>query len=175
MSLNQKVFRLTKQESPKDIKQFEEPIPKINEYEVLIKVKAVSLNFRDFAIATNKYPFPVKDNVVPLSDGSGTVVEVGEKVVGLKKGDNVIGNFDASNIFGPQKTWNYGHGGPIDGFLRQYIALPATVATKIPDESKLTFPQMAALVATGVTAYNALYGNLPLKPGQTVLHFKVSC
>ncbi|KUF91161.1 hypothetical protein AM588_10009661 [Phytophthora nicotianae] len=60
-------------------------------------------------------------------------------------------------------------GGNVDGVLRQYIALPAQVLTKVPEESDVSFVQMASLVASGVTAWNALFGVQPLKAGQTVL------
>lgn len=80
-----------------------------------------------------------------------------------------IANFDVTNLYGPQQDWLNGLGGPIDGMLRQYIALPATCIVKIPATTSLTWGQLASLVCTGTTAWNALYGNLPLKPGQTVL------
>ena len=68
-----------------------------------------------------------------------------------------------------QQDWVHAHGGPIDGFLRQFAALPHTAVVKIPEHTKLSYAQMASLVCTGVTAWNALYGNIALKPGQTVL------
>lgn len=62
-----------------------------------------------------------------------------------------------------------GLGGPIDGMLAQYVNIPASAVIKIPKTTKLSWTQLAGLVCTGTTAWNALYGNLPLKPGQTVL------
>lgn len=106
---------------------------------------------------------------MPCSDGAGVVEEVGSDVEGLQVGDRVIANFDVRHFYDPQSDWLHGHGGPIDGVLRQYMAVPGDALTKIPAESTLSFAQMAALVCTGTTSWNALYGNLPLKPGQTVL------
>ena len=63
---------------------------KPSKYEVLIKVHAVSPNYRDIAVATSQYPFPVKDNLIPCSDAAGVVVEVGEGVKGIVKGDHVV-------------------------------------------------------------------------------------
>jgi NADPH:quinone reductase-like Zn-dependent oxidoreductase len=100
---------------------------------------------------------PIKEQVIPCSDAAGEVVKVGSSIQDLKTGDHVIGNFDVGNLYGPQPDWVHGHGGPIDGVLRQYIAFPGSAVTKIPAHSKLTFPQMASLVCTGVTAWNALY------------------
>ena len=53
--------------------------------------------------------------------------------------------------------------------LRQYVAVPAQAIVPIPKTTKLSWTQLAGLVCTGTTAWNALYGNLPLKPGQMVL------
>lgn len=163
------VFRLQERGSHHNLKQLEEPIPVIDKHEVLIKIRGISLNYRDIGIADGSYPFPVKEQVVPCSDAAGEVVEVGSSIDDLRVGAHVIGNFDVVNLYGPQADWKHGHGGPIDGMLRQYVALPRSSVTEIPSSSKLSFPQMAALVCTGVTAWNALYGNIPLKPGQTVL------
>ena len=120
-------------------------------------------------IANGGYPFPVAENFVPLSDAAGTIAEVGDGVTSLQKGDWAIANFDITNLHGPQADWEHGLGGPIDGVLREYVAIPETAIIKIPKTTKLSWGHLASLVCTGITAWNALYGNLPLKPGQTVL------
>ncbi|RFU74039.1 nadp-binding rossmann-fold containing [Trichoderma arundinaceum] len=140
------VYRLTARNSFRDIKPFKEPIPTIERHEVLVKIKAVSLNYRDIAISNGSYPFPVKDSVVPCSDGAGEIVEVGAAVSRLHKGDYVIGNFDLSHQYGPQQDFNNGQGGPIDGVLREYAVLPAQSVTKIPKDTTLNFAQMASLL-----------------------------
>ncbi|KAK3671654.1 hypothetical protein LTR78_008387 [Recurvomyces mirabilis] len=166
----QTVFRLPSKGAGYDkLSEHWEAVPKVQAHEVLLKIHATTLNYRDLVIANGGYPFPVKDNVVPLSDAAGTIEEVGEAVQDLKKGDWAISNFDVTNLYGPQPNWLNGLGGPIDGVLRQYIAIPATAIVKIPSSTKLSWSQLASLVCTGTTAWNALYGNLPLKPGQTVL------
>ena len=166
----QKVFRLpSKGAGYEAIQETSEPIPKIAPHEVLVKIHATTLNYRDLVIANGQYPFPAKDDVVPLSDGAGTIAEVGSDVADLQKGDWVIANFDISNLYGTQKDWLHGLGGPIDGMLREYAAIPATAIVKIPKTTTLSWSQLAGLVCTGTTAWNALYGNIPLKPGQTVL------
>jgi NADPH:quinone reductase-like Zn-dependent oxidoreductase len=68
-SKKQIVYRITERKGIDYLKDFQEDIPKINQHEVLIKIHAVSLNYRDLVILNNKYPFPIKDNVVPCSDG----------------------------------------------------------------------------------------------------------
>ncbi|TVY78322.1 Zinc-type alcohol dehydrogenase-like protein [Lachnellula suecica] len=168
MALNT-VFRIHKEGSSQSLTTAKEPIPVIDKHEVLIKIRAVALNFRDIAILAEQYPLEVKENVIPCSDAAGEVVEVGSLIQDLKVGDRVIGSFAPAHLYGPALDSYLAHGAPIDGVLREYISLPGTAVTKFPSDSKLSFPQMSALVCTGVTAWNALYGNVPLKPGQTVL------
>ncbi|GAP88930.2 putative alcohol dehydrogenase [Rosellinia necatrix] len=169
MSPTIRVFRLPKRTSVHDLVETQEPIPEPLPHEVLIKIRSVALNYRDLAIATGTYPFPVKDSVVPCSDISGDVVRAGANVDGFAPGDKVIASFDQQTLYGPIKSWTHGLGGPIDGGLREYIALPGANLVKVPASTSLSYAQLAAIVCTGTTAWNALYGNVPLKPGQTVL------
>jgi hypothetical protein len=118
----------------------------------------------------------VKDNVVPCSDSAGVVAAVGDAVEDISVGDRVVANFDRSNLYGPQKDWVHSLGGFFDGTLRQYIAVPAIAVAKIPETCELSFTQLASLICTGVTAWNALFGCIPLQPGQTVLFLgKIFC
>lgn len=149
--------------------QHSETIPEVGPHEILLKVHGISLNYRDLVIANGGYPFPVKEDVIPGSDAAGVIAAVGPGVTDLEEGDYAIGNFDISNMYGPQQDWEHGQGGPIDGVLREYVVLPASAAVKIPRTTRLQWTELASLVCTGTTAWNALYGNLPLKPGQTVL------
>ncbi|PYI03089.1 NAD(P)-binding protein [Aspergillus sclerotiicarbonarius CBS 121057] len=168
--MSQTVIRINgPRNSVRNLKAFTEAIPVPTKHEVLIKVHSVSLNYRDIGVATSGYPFPVKDNVVPCSDAAGVVVAVGEGVKNIAKGDRVIGTFDPTNLFGQQMNWLNGQGGPVDGVLREYITLPYTAAVKLPENSPQSFSEWSTLVCTGVTAWNALYANVPLKPGQIVL------
>lgn len=168
--MSQTVIRIDgPRNSVRNLKAFQEEIPVPSKHEVLIKVYSVSLNYRDIGVATSGYPFPVKDNVIPCSDAAGVVVEVGEGVKNLAKGDRVITTFDPTNLFAQQKDWLNGHGGPVDGVLRQFMTTLATSAVKLPENSPQTFSEWSTLVCTGVTAWNALYALTPLKPGQIVL------
>jgi len=166
---DQQVFRLPQRTSIHDLQVYREDVPIPSSNEVLIKIKNVALNYRDFAVATGKYPFPVKNDVVPVSDLSGKVVSVGTGVDDFAEGDTVIASFDLKTLYGAIRDWHHSLGGCYDGVLRQYIALPASAVVKVPAETQLSFAQLSALVCTGTTAWNALYGNNPLKPGQTVL------
>lgn len=99
----------------------------------------------------------------------GEVVEVGSSVPRFEKGDHVVVAFDPTALYGTIDNWNIGLGGPVDGVLGQYISVPHQGVVKLPKGSTLEDEQWAALVCTGVTAWNALYSNIPLRPGQTVL------
>ncbi|KAI3397628.1 hypothetical protein diail_10499 [Diaporthe ilicicola] len=166
---NQRVFRLAQKTSIQDLVCNTEPIPEPSSNEVLIHIRSVALNFRDYAVAIGKYPFPVKDNVVPCSDLSGDIVKVGSHVDDFAEGDRVIAAFDLRTFYGAIKDWGHSLGGEVDGALREFISLPSSALVKIPAEAKLSYSQLSALVCTGTTAWNSLYGNVALKPGQTVL------
>ena len=169
MASPQTVFRLNSRYGIVDLARSEEEIPRAAAHEVVIKIRSVALNFRDIVIANSQYPFPVKENVIPVSDACGEITEVGPSVQGFAVGDLVIANFNLTNLYGPMKDWYGGLGGPIDGVLRNYMPVPGVSVVKVPKESSLKPSQWASLVCTGTTAWNALYGNVPLKPGQTVL------
>jgi NADPH:quinone reductase-like Zn-dependent oxidoreductase len=163
------VYRLSKGSSENKISSSSEPIPSPTKHEVLIKIKALALNYRDVAVKNNTYPFPVTDNVVPVSDCAGVVESVGEGVDTFKAGDKVVVAFDGTTQYGPQRNWKHGHGAPVDGFLREYATVPASMLVKVPESSELNFPELASLVCTGVTAWNALFGAVSVRPGQTIL------
>ncbi|KAJ5292058.1 hypothetical protein N7478_001309 [Penicillium angulare] len=166
----QTVYRLPTRNAIEDITCNHEDIPKPLSHEVLIKVRAIALNSRDCQIATSKYPFPIKENVVPGSDAAGDIVEVGDLVNDFAKGDRVVVCFDQTRLYGPSTHPVAGQsGGGVDGVMAQYITRPASAVVKIPPGSPQTYSELATLVCTGVTAWNALYGNKPLVPGQVVL------
>jgi NADPH:quinone reductase-like Zn-dependent oxidoreductase len=165
---SQTVYRVTLKDGIDGIHAFKEPIPKAGHYEVLIKVHSVALNYRDIAIASSKYPLPIRDQVIPTSDMAGEVVGLGELVDGFSIGDWVIPPISASYLYGPFKEGVDAYGSVTDGMLREFVVLPAHILIKLP-KSTLSFNQWASVVCTGATVWNAFYGNMPLKPGDTVL------
>jgi NADPH:quinone reductase-like Zn-dependent oxidoreductase len=169
MMPTQRVFRLQNPGSVDNLKMLEESIPSPDKSEILVKIRGISLNYRDIAIITGSYPAPVKANVIPCSDVAGEVINVGSSVEGIKPGDRVIATFDVSNLYGTPLDHLHAHGGSIDGFLREFVTLPSSAVVKMPSNTKLSFTEMASLVCTGATAWNALFGNIPVKPGETVL------
>ncbi len=149
--------------------QVERPDPKPAHRQVLVKVKACSLNFRDLGIARGSYRMPVRENVIPLSDGAGEVIEVGSGVTRVKVGDRVAGNFF--------QRWPGGEpapdahlsalGGGIDGMLADYAVLEEDGVVKIPPH--LSLEEGATLPCAGVTVWNAMMEHAKLKAGDTVL------
>ncbi|HVI49512.1 MAG TPA: NAD(P)-dependent alcohol dehydrogenase [Chitinophaga sp.] len=137
--------------------------------EVLVKVKATSLNYRELMIIEDgKYPLPVKPDVVPVADGAGEVVAVGNGVTRFKTGDRVTGIVFPEWVDGPF-LWEYSQqlGGSLDGMLAEYVLMPEHWLLHIPQH--LSWEEAATLPCAGVTAWNALNGARPVLPGENVL------
>jgi NADPH:quinone reductase-like Zn-dependent oxidoreductase len=146
----------------------ERPTPQPGPGEVLIKIHAVSLNYRDLMMAKGLYNPKLRLPRIPCSDGAGEVAAVGSGVSAWKPGDRVCGIFMQNWIDGsptPAKTKG-ALGGDIDGMLAEYVLLKETGLVRIPDH--LSFEEASTLPCAGVTAWNALTaGNL--QPSSTVL------
>jgi NADPH:quinone reductase-like Zn-dependent oxidoreductase len=146
------------------------PVPKPGRGQVLVRMRAASLNYRDLLISQGRYgrtelAYPL----VPLSDGAGDVVEVGSGVTQLRAGDRVAGAFFQKWIDGPFNSEKGASalGGAIDGVLAEYVVLEAEGAVKFPDA--LTFEQAATLPCAGVSAWVGLFEFGKLTRGETVL------
>ncbi|MDB5719327.1 MAG: NAD(P)-dependent alcohol dehydrogenase [Sphingomonas bacterium] len=139
--------------------------------EVLIRVHACSINYRDQLVPLGRYFGGVLSaEQVPLSDGAGVVEAVGAGVSRFAVGDRVAGLF-FQNWFdgGPSPSAGPALGAPpAKGMLSEYVALPEQGVTKIA--ASLSFEEAATLPCAGVTAWNALMeGPQPVRPGHTVL------
>ena len=145
------------------------PQPKPGHRQVLVKVAACSLNYRDLGIVRGTYRMPVRDNIVPLSDGAGEVVEVGSGVSRVKVGDKVAGNFFARWPGGepPPDVQSTALGGAIDGMLAEYVVLEEEGTVKIP--AHLSLEEGATLPCAAVTVWHAMMEHAKLIAGQTVL------
>jgi NADPH:quinone reductase-like Zn-dependent oxidoreductase len=147
----------------------ERPNPNPSQREVLIRVRATSLNYRDQMVVTGNYfGGPVTRNLIPLSDAAGEVAEVGPGVTRFQTGDRVCGTFFQSWISGPMTERHPALGSPLDGTLAEYIVLHEDGVVAMP--TTLSFEEAATLPCAGVTAWNALLvSGKPVKPGDTVL------
>jgi len=146
----------------------ERQVPKPGPGEVLIRVHAVSLNYRDLLIVQGRYARGLKLPVIPVSDGAGEIVEIGSGVTRVKKGDRVAGIFIQSWLGGevspstPRATL----GGSVDGMLAEYVVLPQDGVVHIPEH--LSYEEAATLPCAAVTAWHALT-TWTLRPGISVL------
>ncbi len=148
----------------------ERPEPKPFHRQVLVKVAACSLNFRDLGIVRGTYRMPVRENLIPLSDGAGEVVEVGPGVTRIKVGDRVAGCFFQRWVGGEMDAREVAVsalGGSLDGMLAEYVVLEEEGVVKIPEH--LSLEEGATLPCAGVTAWNAIVDHAKLVAGQTVL------
>jgi NADPH:quinone reductase-like Zn-dependent oxidoreductase len=147
----------------------ERPVPKPLYRQVLVKVAACSLNFRDLSIVRGRYQMQARDNVIPLSDGAGEVVETGPGVLRVKAGDKVAGAFFQrwpGGERGPH-TAASALGGPIDGMLAEYAVLEEDGVVKLPEH--LSPEEGATLPCAAVTAWSAIMHHGELVAGQSVL------
>ena len=136
--------------------------------EVMLRVRASSLSFRELMILRGWYPLPIKADVVPVSDGAGEVVEIGEDVTRVAVGDRVAASIFPRWIdgrFAAESTAQLG--GSLDGMLTEYAILDEDALVHFPDH--LSFEEAACFPCAAVTAWNALTGGRGLRSGETVL------
>ncbi len=148
----------------------EAPDPRPGPHEVLVGVRAVSLNYRDLMVAEGRYGKPLVEPMVPCSDASGVVLAVGEEVTAFEPGDRVLN--------APFRNWPAGPlrreyvdgflgGGGVHGVLAEKVALPAAALVRIPPH--LTFAEASTLTIAGLTAWSALVPFGGVRPGDWVL------
>ena len=147
----------------------ERPDPRPGPREVLIRVRAASLNYRDHLVVAGQYfGGPLERNIIPVSDGAGEVAAIGPGVTRFKPGDRAAGTFFQGWISGPMTQRHPALGVPLDGMLAEYRVLHEDGAVAIP--ANLSFEEAACLPCAGVTAWNALMvAGKPVKPGDIVL------
>lgn len=164
-----KACQITSTEGLSSLRLTDMPDPAPGRGEVLIRIKAVSLNYRDYmnvmGIRGVMEPIPR----VPCSDGAGEVVAVGDGITTWKPGDRVVSPFMPSWIDG---SFTQAHaakalGGAVDGLLREFAVLPAAALLPIPEY--LSFEEAATLPCAAVTAWDALMVRGELQRGETVL------
>lgn len=137
--------------------------------EVLVKLKAATVNYRDLITVKGGYGSRQKFPLIPLSDGAGVVERVGTGVTAFAPGDRVTGSFFEGWLSGepsPTKT-RTSLGGAVDGVLCEYRVWPAAALVMTP--AHLSDVEAATLPCAGLTAWSAVmkFGNI--RPGQTVL------
>lgn len=146
------------------------PDPQPGPGEVLLRMRAASLNYRDLVVLERGYGnFTGTLPLIPLSDGVGEVVALGAGVNRVALGDRVCPGFFPHWIGGePNLQRLVGSlGGPLDGTMAQWMCLPAHALTQVP--AHLDDVQAAALPCAALTAWSALAECSATRPGDRVL------
>jgi len=145
------------------------PKPIILPGQVLVHMRAASMNYRDLMVAHGTYPLDKTKPVIPLSDGVGEVIEVGDGVVDFKRGDRVMGTFfhhwEDGELTSEEQILS--RGGGIDGVLAEYVAFHDFELVHVPDY--LTNEEASTLPCAAVTAWQGLVNIGQIKAGDTVL------
>ncbi|KAH7145809.1 alcohol dehydrogenase [Dactylonectria estremocensis] len=148
-------FRRTVGDLPRSIEFSSESLPRdLGPREVLIKIHAVSLNFRDLAMLHGRYPVQTEERGIPCSDCAAEVVAIGSAVEDFAIGDRVSPIFDVTNFTGNESTPPIALGGDIPGVLREYAVFEDRVLVHLP--KYLTWEEASTLTCAGVTAWVAL-------------------
>jgi len=147
----------------------ERPTPQPGPGEVLVRIRASSINYRDLSTIENPEARGIPYPRIPNSDGAGDVVAVGPGVTRWARGDRVAGGFFQGWQSGPitPSAMATALGGPIDGVLAEEVVLQETGLVAIPEQ--LSFEEGACLPCAAVTAWNCLVAGGGLKAGDTVL------
>jgi len=150
------------------LKLAERPRPAPAKGDVLLKMKAASLNYRDLLTVKGMgggFPLPL----IPFSDGAGEVVAAGEGVTRVKVGDRVCPSFFQTWIEGPVADYSRAKalGGTAQGVLQEFFAIDAEGVSKAP--ANLSWEEAATLPCAGLTAWRAVAVEAPVGPGNTVL------
>lgn len=164
-----KLYELQHKSGLDSVTAAERPEPQPGPGEIVIAVRACSLNFRDLLVARGAYGAPPPLGRIPLSDGAGEVVAVGLGVTRVKVGDRVAGIFMQGWLGGgiTAEAAVSALGGAIDGMLAQRVVLGEQGVVKLP--AHLSYEQAATLPCAAVTAWNALVREARVKAGDVVV------
>lgn len=135
--------------------------------EITVRLRASSLNFHDYMVV--KGITGPKERRIPMSDGAGEVIAVGEGVDEFAVGDHVVSTFFPDWLNGEAQVEGFGRvpGDGIDGYAREQVTAPATAFTRAP--RGWSHAEAATLTTAGLTAWRALFVDGTLKPGNVVL------
>jgi NADPH:quinone reductase-like Zn-dependent oxidoreductase len=147
----------------------ERPMPQPSGTQVLVKVHAISINYRDLLTVTGRYNPKMALPRIPCSDGAGEVVAIGEKVTRVKIKQRVAGIFMQNWIDGPpEAAKQHGAlGGDIDGTLAEFLLVDENGLVEVP--AHLSWEEAATLPCAAVTAWNAVVHAGQTKAGDTVV------
>ncbi len=135
--------------------------------EIRVRIRASSLNYHDYIVVVGGIPTP--DGRIPMSDGAGEVVAVGEGVTEFAVGDHVVSTFFPNWLDGRAIPGGFAGvpGDGADGYAVEEVVAPATAFTRAP--AGYSHAEAATLTCAGLTAWRALVTEGGIKPGDTVL------
>lgn len=157
-------------DGPDALKVADKPIPEPGHGEVLVRIGATSLNYRDLLISKGGYRKRQKQtDLVPLSDGAGTVEAVGPGVTEFVPGDRVTACFflDWPAGTATEHAMESDTGRAVDGMLQEYRVIPVTGLVRTPDN--LNDAEAASLTCAGLTAWSAIVRLGHAQPGDAIL------
>jgi NADPH:quinone reductase-like Zn-dependent oxidoreductase len=133
-------------------------IPELKGRQCLVQIDAVSLNYRDIALAWGRYPLPITDSFVPCSDSAGQIVAIGSQVTEFQVGDKVCTLFmqDHQDGIVTPKIRESTLGSQRDGVLQQYAIFEETGLVSLPNH--LSCVEGFTLPCAAVMAWNCLFG-----------------
>lgn len=168
-----RVWEIGDQKGPETLRFVTRPMPAIGPKQALVRVSATSINARDHGLISNLFPFPRgrrPDTRIPISEGAGEVIAIGEEVTNVKPGDRVTGchfSYWLDGPWDPEQSYIGDVGNNVDGWLTEHAALYAPALVKLPDN--LSEEAACTFVSSGVTAWHALFEVALVKPGDIVL------
>ena len=165
-----KVFQIQDDWGMEHLRLATRPDPRPGPGQVLLRMKAASLNYRDLVVPMRGYgSFTGNLPLIPLSDGVGEVVETGAGVTRAKVGDRLCPLFSQGWISGEPsiERLKQSLGGPLDGTMAEYMVVPEEGVVKVP--ALLTDEQAASLPCAALTAWSAIVTHDNLGPGSRVL------
>jgi NADPH:quinone reductase-like Zn-dependent oxidoreductase len=163
-----RAYRLAGANNPLRLHQVPDPQPKAGE--VVVDLKAATLNYRDLIVRSGDYGNEQREDLIPLSDGAGIISKIGADVAHRRVGERVAIAFMPGWLDGPfsaAKQATALGGGLVDGVLTERIAVPASAVVPIPEG--WSFEEAAAYPCAGVTAWACLFGGAGIRPGSIVL------
>ena len=163
-----KIWQVAREWSIDGMELVEQPDPTPGPGQVVVRIRAASLNYRDLLTIQGKGGV-TKLPLVPCSDGAGEVTAIGERVTRIAVGDRVCPMFFQSWFDGGPSAGNrrLALGGSRPGVLQELMLLDAEGVSRIPDH--LSFAEAATLPCAGLTAWRALFDEARIRPGDTVL------
>src|SRR5260370_16134086 len=148
-----KIYQLDGSGKVEGLRIGERSSPKPRRAQVLARMRAASLNYRDVIVLENRYSVPVPLGLIPLSDGAGEIVELGEDVTRVRLGERVAGTFFPKWIAGPLPDDGRSEmpGANKDGMLAEYVVFDENALVRIPDH--LSFEDASTLPWAGLPAW----------------------